>query len=305
MALLLTAGCSDDVTTETIGSDDVALTIDVIENDWNKSNINIETRAGETMESLMATTGSLPSGFDYGFSLHGMNLLGPVGRRQVTWNSTSGQWDAGGRIYWKNQFGNSFNVYAYAPFKTSTYTYSEVSTGESSGWKGEITFPADAADGNNIDLLYAGTTVRRSNGLASLTFRHALAQISFGTITNNTGEDVTLTQIDFTGDFYSAGKLNLTSGAWTELTAFSPATKTYTRADFDSEVAGDQTLPLSQGAVQLLGITPVLLIPGPTATVTLTFSSGNTYNFDVTLEQGKNKTYNITVQKNFEIEIDW
>ena len=126
-AVLALIGCSADEQGEraaATGSGDVVeLRIDVTDSEWLGETFNV-TRSGETLEGLKATTGDLPEGFGYGFSLHGSGLLGADGvRRQVTWDATHGQWNSGERIYWKRTSGSeTFNVYAYAPYKTTTYS---------------------------------------------------------------------------------------------------------------------------------------------------------------------------------------
>lgn len=315
VVLTTTACSSDDTIVDPSDSDDnVTFTIDVAETDWHGETVNITSRAGETIAGLKATSGDVPSGYDYGFSLHGVNLLGaPSVHRQVTWNSSTGQWNSGNRIYWKRTSGSeTFNVYAYAPYKTEDYTYSEVptfpSTTSPETWNGKITFTANEANGTNVDLLYAGAVVKRSDGLAQLTFRHAMAKLSFGTITNSTGETVTLSSLALSGSLYPSGDLTLYHNNGTSGGTWSPASATsqnYTRNDFDPDTDGNQSLELANGEVKSLNIDPFILIPGPTVTITLTFSGGNTYSFTTTLEQGKDKTYNITVEKNFEVVIDW
>jgi hypothetical protein len=49
-------------------------------------------------------------------------------------------------------------------------------------------------------------------------------------------------------------------------------------------------------------------IPGPDGTLPITIEvnsdvANEAFSFDVTLEQGKNKTYNITIGKNYEVVI--
>ena len=311
---LMTACSSEDTIGESGNDDNIVFSIDVAETGWQGETASISSRAGETMEGLKATTGDVPSGYGYGFSLHGVNLLGAQSvHRQVTWNSSTGQWNSGNRIYWRRTSGSeTFNVYAYAPYKTTDYTYSEVptfpTTSSPETWNGKISFTADNANGTNVDLLYAGAVVKRSDGLAQLTFRHAMAKLSFGTITNSTGETVTLSSLALSGSLYPSGDLTIYHNDGTSGGTWSPAAATsqnYTRNDFDPDTDGNQTLELTNGEVKSLNIAPFILIPGPTVTITLTFSDGKTYSFTTTLEQGKDKTYNITVEKNFEVVIDW
>lgn len=312
----MTAGCANDEAATGTTTDGVRLQLDVVEAGWQEERVSV-TRSGETMEGLKAVSGSLPAGYGYGFCLRGTNLLGAPGvSRQVTWDDAKGQWDAGNDIYWlRTSGGETFNVYAYAP-NNATDTYEEIpnspSTLSPESWKGEITF-SSAADGRNVDLLYAAAEVKRSDGLARLTFRHALAKISFGTITNSTGEAISLKQVSLGGELEPSGTLNLMTGAWT--CAEELSTTTITRViDTDAEVDGNQPLGVANGAIVPIPVDAFLLIPlrtaDPKKTVTITLTIGRaagsdeTFSFTTTLEQGKNKTFNVTVEKNFEVVID-
>ena len=319
LACLLSA-CSNDAATEEQPSL-IPFTIDVVEaswqggSDWTEESFSVSTRAGETINGLKAIANENAPADGEGFGIFGLSLLGPTSQRQVTWNNTKGQWNMGDFIYWMHTNSyDTFDVYAYAPYNSSFSVDAEVAT------SGLYTFTADATDGQNIDLLYAGATVKRSDGLAQLTFRHALAKLSFGTITNNTGVPITLTKVDIKGSFYKSGKLELKSGTWSNQERFKesdPAVevdKTYSRNDFNPTTADDQPLVLNNNDVEPLNIAPVLLIPNAPvspatlgtigATITLTFEGGDTYDFDIKLHQGKNQTYNITVNKNFEVVIE-
>ena len=314
VATMLLTGCSNN--DEPTGDDDlVALTIDVAESGWADESFSVSTRSGETIDGLKAVADIDNPADGEGFCLHAVNLLGATTvRRQVVWNATTGQWNSGQLIYWQRTSADDyFRVYAYAPYKTTDFAYKEVSTGDiDENQKGEMTFATTDADANgtNIDLLYAGAKVNRTNGRATLDFKHAMAKISFGTITNNTGTALTLNNLSLSGDLWKGGDLNLTTGTWSHQGAhpsadYSPAEKMhFDRNDFNPATDGNQTLALSNGEVKSLDVASFVLIPGPTVTITLTFSSGDTFSFNTTLEQGKDKTYNITVEKNFEVVIE-
>ena len=234
---------------------------------------------------------------DEGFGVFGVGLLGSGAQRLVLWNSSTGQWDAGERIYWKRTSSDeSFNIYAYAPYKSDANNYNEDS--------GVLTFTANKDNAHNTDLLYAGTSVKRSDGLAKLTFKHALAKISLGTITNSSGSNMSLSQVTLTGDLHKIGKLNTTDGTWSDWTAYDPASKTFTiDIDTNSNTEGNQPLAIDDNTIADIPVEPFLLLPGPTVTITMNFSNGETFSFNTILEQGKDKTYNITVKKNFEVVI--
>ncbi len=295
--VLVLTGCSADEEGERTAAagDEVELRIGVGETSWLGETFNV-TRSGETLEGLKAVADPENPADGEGFSLHGSGLLGSdFVRRQVTWNASTGQWNSGERIYWKRTTGSeTFNVFAYAPYKTSTYPVSG----------GVLTFTS-VDGGSNPDLLYAGATVKRSDGLASLTFNHALAKMTLGVITNNSGAAMNLTQVSVSGGLYKTGKLNLMTGLWSDFTDFSdndlshgntPASKSLPMTISPAKVIAD-------GASVTLGIGSLLLIPGPEVTVSLTFEGGASFSFTTKLEQGKAKTFNMTVGKNFEVEI--
>ena len=305
VAMTLLAGCAgDDQSAASAEEELTELTISVADSDWQGQTINI-TRSGETLEGLQAIVDVANPADGEGFGIYGHALLSSDAQRQVTWNGTTGQWNSGSKIYWKRtSASNVFNVYAYAPYKTAGYRHTEVYRGEQSAWNCKLTFKASDDNGTNIDLLYAAATVDKTNGQAAFEFRHAMAQISFGTITNSTGEAMTLNRITFEGELHQSGKLDLADGTWSETAAYDPALKSFTRYDFDPDADGNQALALADGDIKTLNVASFILIPGPPVTITLDFGSGGSYSFSTTLEQGKNKTYNITVQKNFEVVIE-
>lgn len=163
--------------------------------------------------------------------------------------------------------------------------------------------------------LYFDDVVLTSSDAVTLTFRHALARLSFGSITNNLGRTITLTGIEVKDTpaqrLYSSGDLSLTNGTWSGLTAYG-SEQTISMTDFDPENAGDQTLPVANEATSSIVVADILQIPGPivTVTFTVTYTAEDnstktvTVSDDVTLEQGKNKTVNLTVGLNHEVVIE-
>jgi len=299
--VLVLTGCSADEEGERTAAagDEVELRIGVGETSWLGETFNV-TRSGETLEGLKAVANPASPVDGEGFSLHGTELLGPAGKRQVIWNASSGQWNAGERIYWKRTSDEDdvFSVYAYAPYEENPTNITV------DGSDGVLTFTS-ADGGSNPDLLYAGASVKRSDGLAQLTFNHALAKMTLGVITNNSGAAMNLTQVSVSGGLYKTGKLNLMTGLWSDFTDFSdnvlspgvtPASKSLPMTIFPAKVIAD-------GASVTLDIGSLLLIPGPTVTASLTFEGGASFSFTTTLEKGKAKTFNMTVGKNFEVEI--
>ena len=299
--VLVLTGCSADEEGERTAAagDEVELRIGVGETSWLGETFNV-TRSGETLEGLKAVANPASPADGEGFSLHGTALLGPTGKRQVIWNASAGQWNAGERIYWKRTSDEDdvFSVYAYAPYEANPTNITV------NGFNGVLTFTS-VDGGSNPDLLYAGATVKRSDGLASLTFNHALAKMTLGVITNNSGAAMNLTQVSVSGGLYKTGKLNLMKGLWSDFTDFSdndlspgdtPASKSLLMTISPAKVIAD-------GASVTLDIGSLLLIPGPTVTASLTFEGGASFSFTTKLEQGKAKTFNMTVGKNFEVEI--
>jgi hypothetical protein len=299
--VLVLTGCSADEEGERTAAagDEVELRIGVGETSWLGETFNV-TRSGETLEGLKAVANPASPADGEGFSLHGTELLGPTGKRQVIWNASAGQWNAGERIYWKRTSDEDdvFSVYAYAPYEENPTNITV------NGSYGVLTFTS-ADGGSNPDLLYAGATVKRSDGLAQLTFNHALAKMTLGVITNNSGAAMHLTQVSVRGGLYKTGKLNLMKGLWSDFTDFSdknlapgdtPASKSLPMTISPAKVIAD-------GASVTLDIGSPLLIPGPTVTASLTFEEGASFSFTTKLEQGKAKTFNMTVGKNFEVEI--
>lgn len=315
--VLVLTGCSADEEGERTAAagDEVELRIGVGETSWLGETFNV-TRSGETLEGLKAVANPASPADGEGFSLHGTELLGPAGKRQVIWNASAGQWNAGERIYWKRTSDEDdvFSVYAYAPYEANPTNITV------DGSDGVLTFTsADyASGGSNPDLLYAGASVKRSDGLAQLTFNHALAKMTLGVITNNSGAAMNLTQVSVSGNLYAQGDLNLSdgtwSGTWSNFKYFSgnpesPYTTTETlkelTIDIDSNKGedGNQPLAIADNASVSVDVGSLLLIPGPTVTASLTFEGGDSFSFTTTLEKGKAKTFNMTVGKNFEVEI--
>lgn len=67
LLLTLTACSSEDIVSGSAKPDDLALTLDVAETDWQGESITVSTRAGETLEGL---EGHLPGSF---MGLHNRN----------------------------------------------------------------------------------------------------------------------------------------------------------------------------------------------------------------------------------------
>jgi len=284
MALLL-AGCS--------GEEDLAggvavggdgqnlLALRVGEAGWSETPTTI-TRAGETLNGLRATTGDLPTGYGYGFGLYvyaGATAM--MENRQVTWNGTNARWNYGTDAYWpKTSTGETLKAFAYAPYKgTSPWS---VTT------DGVLSFETALNRLSAVDLLYANDAdIDRSTGKTDLDFRHALAKVSLGAVANaSSTRDMLVSGITVTGNFYTAGDINLTTGEWSNKTPETPSSQTVTIIDESAGQyiyvpAGGQTMvrtttsviDYTLGRVSLVvqDAPSPMIIPGPTVSVTYNY----------------------------------
>ena len=168
-----------------------------------------------------------------------------------------------------------FTVYAYAPYKrTSPYAFDEATQ--------KLTFQTEENGKAPVDLLYAcDKTVSQSSGETILDFNHALARVAFGTIGNTKGaHDMLVTNIGVKGTYYTRGKLNLISGAWTDQTTASEA-KTVNVVDEANDeyvfvASGDQkmvrtTQVQADYSVEVKDVEKPMFIPGRTVDVTFKF----------------------------------
>lgn len=247
---------------------------------------------------------------DDGFGLYCSELS--ISNTQVTWDNTNGKWKIGGdyNTYWRRNQSGDLNIYAYAPYKAAAYTIPAT---------GQLTFQAEHhsmpeysafLSGNNVDLLYASREdyARNSSESAVLTFRHALAKITFGTITNNTGGTLNIKGFTIRGrsKLYNYATLNLATGKWSDHVANDQNTVS-TPPPFASVVI--PPLTDKETIIPTMPSRELSFIPGPDGTLPITIEvnsdvANEAFSFDVTLEQGKNKTYNITIGKNYEVVIE-
>lgn len=173
---------------------------------------------------------------------------------------------------------------AYAPYQPSP-TYAD----------GKLSFTCSAS--NTTDLLWANDSVS-TDGTVHLNFRHALGRLSFGTITNSYGHDITLTKITFTGQRYPSGKLSLADGSWSG---------NVLGTESSNEMAKD--IAIAAGSTVSIPVTDIMQIPGESRLkVKFTFTS-DTYGTEeietpyITFEQGKNKTINAVIGMHHEVEV--
>jgi len=319
---LLTACSGDDlIMGEQSKADVISLSLDVSETGWHGETINVSTRAGETMESLRATTGALPAGYGYGFGVYCSDL--EFTNTQVTWDHTNSKWKIGTNnynTYWQRNQEGTLNIYAYAPYKTGGYSLDGndlIFEAEKHSVSGYTTL----LSGGNVDLLHASTTHDRTNSNpAILNFRHKLAKLTFGTVTNHTGEVIQLNGYSVKGTLNSSNKLNLETGYWsdnptsaaTEIQLPPPfVTVFHDQALYDAAAEPKALiLPLQDGETVIPNMqnNSLLLIPNANGeigvTVEVNNNTGENFSFPITLEEGKEKIVNITIGRNFEVVIE-
>ena len=246
---------------------------------------------------------------DDGFGIYCQELS--ISNMQVTWDNTNGKWKIGGdyNTYWRRNQSGDLDIYAYAPYNAAGYT---VTNGELTYHAQHHAYPEYETylSGNNVDLLYASEIdyARNSSESAILEFNHALAKMTFGTITNNTGGTLSITGFTIRGrnKLYDSATLNLATGTWSghvdnaigSLSAPPPFASVVIPPLTDKETI-IPTMPNRE----------LSFIPGPDGTLPLTVEVNSsivneTFSFDITLEKGKNKTYNITIGKNYEVVIE-
>lgn len=156
---------------------------------------------------------------------------------------------------------------------------------------------------NRIDLMYAEHTTS-ADGVVQLNFKHALGKLSIGTIYNNYGENIKLTQIKLSSThFCQKGTLNLNTGEWTENKVNEHYEETYVPealavlfGTLDIPDKGKLTFPKDVAYTQ---------IPGTTLSFEYTFETDNHTTFSVTreirIEKGKNIYVNINIGQNHEV----
>lgn len=332
LASLLLAGCSNNEAIEEEVSEQLA--IDVVETGWQGETVSITTRAGETLEGLrdVANPASPADGEGFGIYCSDLNYT----NTQVVWDNTNGRWKIGEhdyRTYWKSNEAGTINVYAYAPYKkhnpsaippSPTYTVAD----------NKLTFVAQKhsfpgyttqLSGGNVDLLQASASISRSsNNPAQFNFTHKLAKLTFGTITNNTGETIQLNGFTVSGTINSEAKLDLTNGGWSGHVSSTTSIQLPPPFVYVVHTPAEMAGPPPDGYAAKALIEPlldkqtvlpnmamgrsVLLIPNGNGEITVTVevnnSTGETFSFPITLEEGKEKIVNITIGRNFEVVIE-
>ena len=281
LTALLTVGCSDDE--QTADNTTAALQLNLSEEPWQGETLQL-TRATVTEEALKTSTA--------GFGLYCSGFK--MADKQVTWDATHQRWNYGNLLLWPHNRETTVNMYAYAPYDgDGTYAVSS----------GVLTFTTTI--NNTTDLLCAGVEsaqrTTENKGTIALNFQHVLAKLSFGTITNHYGRPITLDEIEVTGTLYTCRKLEMATGVWRDEDA-TPASLTKKYTPLNQNVAAGETTDFTTMAK------PLLLIPGPSVSITFTISTTDfgteSFTFsNIPLEKGVNKTLNLTINNNFEVVI--
>ncbi len=157
---------------------------------------------------------------------------------------------------------------------------------------------------NRIDLMYAEHTTT-NDGVVNLNFKHALGKLSIGTIRNDYGENLRLTQIRITGTRYTKGTLSLSTGEWSSQTSSSEVV-TYGESLLRS-IFGSLNIP-NKGSLTFPKDIAYTQIPGTTLTFEYQFTTGSGTTFTVSatmrFDQGVNKFVNITINQNHEVVLE-
>ena len=327
--LLLIAACSDNPALEQ-DADRMQLTLDVVETGWEGQTFNASTRSGETLEGLRAVVDPAHPADGEGFGIY-CSDLNYEPNTQVIWDENHSRWNIGANnynTYWKSNEAGTINVYAYAPFKTGGYTRADE---ENEPFK--ITFVAqkhgypgytNLLSGGNVDLLQASASIsRNSRNPAQLTFNHKLAKLTFGTITNNTGETIQLNGFTVRGTINSEAKLDLANGGWNEHVSSTTSIQLPPPFVYVVHTPAEMAGPTPDGYAAKALIEPlldkqtvlpnmamgrsILLIPNANGKITVYVdvnnSSGETFTFPIELVEGMEKIVNITIGRNHEVVI--
>lgn len=157
---------------------------------------------------------------------------------------------------------------------------------------------------NRIDLMYAEHTTS-PEGVVQLNFKHALGKLSVGTIYNDYGENLSLDQITISGTRRTQGTLSLSTGVWSDITSSSE--NVVYNAEILASLFGDLSIP-DKGSLTFPKDVAYTQIPGTTLTFTYQFKTAHNTSFTVsatmTVEMGKNKFVNITINQNHQVVLE-
>lgn len=296
LTALLQTACSDTANTLFTPSEqpihEVEIGFSVSETEWEGQTVSM-TRSGETLEKLEKS----------GFGVFCKALA--MTNQKVTWDTT-GTWYYGMKILWPKGVVDSLKakqseIFAYAPYNSSVSLAAESKS--------------IAAD-NTEDWLWAFPEIS-PDGIIHLEFKHALAKLSFGTITNNYGHPITLKSVTIKGDLYTSGTLSLASGTWSNFG--NPISPIEPIKPIDPNEEDEDPIEIKNGETASFGIGTMMLIPHQKENqkieveivVEVTeaqngsdiIKTDKTIKKEITLEQGKNTEINLTVGQNHEVVI--
>ena len=286
LAALWQTACSDTANTLFTPSEqpihEMGIGFSVSETEWEGAAVSM-TRSGETLEKLEKS----------GFGVFCEALA--MTNREVTWDTT-GTWYYGTKILWPKGVvddlrANPSEIFAYAPYKSSV---SLATDGKSI-----------AAD-NTKDWLWASPKIS-PDGIIHFEFKHALAKLSFGTITNNYGHPITLESVTIEGDLYTSGQLSLKTGDWTDLgNPISPINSIKPIEIQNGETISfcieTMTLIPHQEKDQKTEVEIVIKVTDAQNGSDI-IKTDKTIKKNVRLDQGKNTEINLTVGQNHEVVI--
>lgn len=298
LCALLTVGCSEtlDALSPT-QTTDTEVTFSVAEQPWDGQSVEL-MRSGETLSELQDSTYA-------GFGLYSDFLS--MTNLQVKWDVKKGKWVYGDKMLWpKNKVDTTLtNIYAYAPYTKSI------------NWNNDKSITIESDEKNPTDWLWALPKVD-SLGIIHLDFRHALAQLSFGSITNTYGSTIRLMSVSVSGDFYTKGNLSLADSTWTVNLEEDIANREYSK-EYETIIEtkeGNTTtktvekgIEIENGDAVLFDFKDVIMqIPGANVTITFKIKTKSGEELTITrdnveLLQGKNQEINLKIGQNHEVVI--
>lgn len=290
LMLLFTVSCTDEEQPSTATSaDEQPFSLAIVEQPW-QTEVTTVTRSGETLEELKGNTG---------FGLYCSEFL--FGNQQVLWKNE--EWNYGSKRLWIwPKTVQAVNLYAYAPYADS---YPSAVATQS------LTFTC--APTNTTDLLWASNIgymrTDANKGIIPLEFKHALAKISLGRITNETGHSIMLKEVKLRSNLYTSGTLSLATGEWSNLDPASPTEQVVTHTVNQEFASGASIASNAPDILQIPGATSPASPDGQAATIELIFeiegfdSGLEDIRFATQFKQGVNRKFNVTIRKNFEVII--
>lgn len=130
---------------------------------------------------------------------------------EKVWNESG--WKYTNTKYWPGN-EQKISFFAYAPYVSTADAIITALPDANTEGDPTIGFAVPETVTNQIDLLYATPVKNAFEGTVNFTFNHALTRIGFKVKTARTDYRVNISSITLTGDFNTAGTLNLNTGTW-------------------------------------------------------------------------------------------